>query len=361
MDCRHTFPAKPTLIIAPENSSMGPSIEASFQHPVAISQVMVNFAARYGVDVETCLLGTGITEAQLRDADALVAREQEMRLVENLMLALPDIPALGFELGLRYNVATFGIWGFALRTSRNLREALESAMRYLPLSTAYCRFAIFADQQEYGISADPSEIPHHLRQFLLERDTATAVNLCNELGLSGLRVLRLEFQGRAPAHVDRIAELSGIAPCYECSRNAIVLRRQDAELSLPTYDAHLVQLLEAQCRTQLERRQVAGITGQVRQLLLGSMGLVASLEDVARQLAMAPRSLRRRLEEEGTSFRNLVDAERGQLAGQLLENTDMKLEEMALQLGYGDTASFTRAFRRWFGQSPSEYRKASKR
>ena len=78
-------------------------------------------------------------------------------------------------------------------------------------------------------------------------------------------------------------------------------------------------------------------------------------------LAMAPRSLRRRLTEEGTSFRNLVDAERGQLAGQLLENTQMKLEEMALQLGYGDTASFTRAFRRWFGQSPSEYRKASKR
>ncbi len=340
---------------------MGISKEAGFQHPVAISQVMVNFAARYGVDAETCLLGTGITEAQLRDADALVAREQEMRLIENLMLALPDIPALGFELGLRYNVATFGIWGFALRTSRSLREAIQSALRYLPLSTAYCRLAIFFDQQEYGISADPSDIPHHVRQFLLERDTATAINLFDELALSGLRVLRLEFEGRAPAYADRIEALCGIAPHYECSRNAIVLRRQDAELPLPMYDAHLVRLLEEQCRAQLERRQVAGIAGQVRQLLLGSTGLVASLEDVASQLAMAPRSLRRRLAEEGTSFRNLVDTERGQLAGQLLENTEMKLEEMALQLGYGDTASFTRAFRRWFGQSPSEYRKASKR
>ncbi|MEK6788857.1 MAG: AraC family transcriptional regulator [Pseudomonadota bacterium] len=337
------------------------SNDANFQHPVAISQVMVNFAARYGIDAETCLLGTGITEAQLHDADALVAREQELRLVENLMLALPDIPALGFELGLRYSVATFGIWGFALRTSRNLREALQSAMRYLPLSTAYCRFAIFGDQQEYGISADPSDIPQHLRQFLLERDTATAINLFNELALSGLRVLRLEFQGRAPAHAGQIEALCGIAPHYECSRNAIVLRRQDAELPLPMYDMHLVRLLEDQCRAQLERRQVAGIAGQVRQLLLGSAGLVASLEDVASHLAMAPRSLRRRLAEEGANFRNLVDAERGQLARQLLENTEMKLEEMAVQLGYGDTASFTRAFRRWFGQSPSEYRKAAKR
>lgn len=340
---------------------MGISKAAGFQHPVAISQVMVNFAARYGVDAETCLLGTGITEAQLQDADALVAREQEMRLIENLMLALPDIPALGFELGLRYNVATFGIWGFALRTSRSLSEAVQSALRYLPLSTAYCRLAIFFDQHEYGITADSSDIPQHLRQFLLERDTATAIHLFDELALSGLRVLRLEFEGRAPAYADRIEELSGIVPRYECPRNAIVLRRQDAERPLPMFDAHLVRLLEEQCRLQLERRQVAGITGQVRQLLLGSTGLVSSLEEVASQLAIAPRSLRRRLAEEGTSFRHLVDAERGQLAVQLLAGTEMKLDEMALQLGYGDTASFTRAFRRWFGQSPSEYRKAAKR
>ena len=340
---------------------MGIATHASFQHPVAISQVMVNFAARYGVDVQTCLLGTGILEAQLRDADALIAREQEMRLIENLMLALPDVPALGFELGLRYNVATFGIWGFALRTSRNLREAIQYALRYLPLSTAYCRLAIFCDQHEYGTSIDASAIPHHLQQFLLERDTATAIRLFDELALSGLQVLRLEFQGKPPAHAERIEALSGIAPHYECSRNAIVLRRQDAELPLPMYDIHLVRLLEEQCRAQLERRQVGGITGQVRQLLLGATGLAAPFEEVASQLAMAPRSLHRRLTEEGTSFRHLVDAERKQLAGQLLENTEMKQEEMAFQLGYGDPTAFARAFRRWFGQSPSEYRKVSRR
>ncbi|MDM4772746.1 AraC family transcriptional regulator [Solimonas sp. SE-A11] len=337
------------------------SAEASFQHPVAIAQVMVNFGARHGVDTATCLLGTGITEAQLRDADALIAREQEMRLVENLILALPQVQAPGFELGLQYNVATFGIWGFVMRISRNLREATQSALRYLPLSTAYCQLALFSDEREFGVSADPSGIPQHLRQFLLERDMATAVNLLHELGLRGLHVQRLEFQGRAPAHAGRIQELCGIAPRYGCARNALVLRREDAETLLPMYDAHLVRLLEDQCRAQLERRQVAGVTGQVRRLLLGPLGLVASLEDVAQQLAMAPRSLRRRLEEEGTSFRDLVEAERKQVAVQLLEGTEMKIEEMALQLGYGDTASFTRAFRRWFGRAPGEYRKAQGR
>ncbi|MCX7069808.1 MAG: AraC family transcriptional regulator [Gammaproteobacteria bacterium] len=334
---------------------------SAVRHPVAIAQVMVNFAARYGVDADTCLLGTGVAESALHDPDMLIDREQEMRLIENLMLALPEVPALGFELGLQYNVSTFGIWGFVLRTSRNLREAFTSALRYLPLSTAYCAFTAFADDDEFGISADPGMIPRHLRQFLLERDTATGVNLMRELGLSGIRVHRLEYQGPAPDHAARIEALCGIAPHYGRTRNAIVLRRQDAEIALPMYDAHLVRLLDDQCRAQLERRQVLGLSGQVRQLLLGPAGLTASIEDIAPQLAMAPRSLRRRLEEEGTSFRQLVDAERRQLATRLLDGTEMKIDELALQLGYGDTASFNRAFRRWFEQSPGEYRRRAAR
>ena len=332
-------------------------VSAAFQHPIAIGHVMVNFAARHGIDAATCLLGTGIAEAQLHDPEALVAREQEMRLIENLMLALPHVPALGFELGLQYNVATFGIWGFVMRISRNLREAVQSALRYLPLSTAYCDLSAFTDEDEFGITADPSSLPQHLRQFLLERDTATAVNLVRELGLSGVRVQRLEFRGRPPDYAARIEALCGIAPHYGSARNAIVVRRQDAEMPLPMYDAHLVRLLEDQCRAQLERRQVAGVAGQVRTLLLGPLGLMASIDDVARAMAMAPRSLRRRLEEEGSSFRGLVEAERRQLASHLLQGTEMKIDEMALHLGYGDTASFTRAFRRWFDQAPGEYRR----
>jgi len=338
---------------------MGMSAKTSVMHPVAIVQVMVNFATRYGVDAETCLLGTGITAAQLREADALIAREQEMRLIENLILALPQVPALGFELGMQYNVATFGIWGFALRTSRTLREAIGRALHYLPLSTAYCRFWSVIDEREFAFCADPGAIPQHLRQFLLERDTGTAVNLLKELSLSGIRALGLEYEGPAPTHAARIEALCGIAPRYGSARNAIVLRREDVETPLPMYDAHLVRLLEDQCRAQLNRRQVSGVTGQVRQLILGPLGLVASLEDVAQHIAMAPRSVRRKLEKEGTSFREIVDAERQQLAMQLLQDTRMKLDEIALQLGYGDTASFTRAFRRWFGQAPGEYRKLS--
>lgn len=333
------------------------STPGTFLHPATIAQVMVNFAASLGVDSDTCLLGTGIDEAQLVDSDALIPREQEMRLIENIMLALPDEPALGFRLGQQYNVATFGIWGFALRTSRTLRDAAETAMRYLPLSTAYCHMYTFDDGDLFGVGMDPSTIPRHLRQFLLERDLATGINLLRELSLAGLTIARAEFQGEPPAYADLLAAAIGVTPHYHQARNAMLVPVQAADKPLPTFNANLVRMLEDQCRAQLQQRQLGGLAGRVRQEILGELGLVATLEEVARALALSPRSLRRKLDQEGTSFRQLVEEERRQTAEQMLSSTDMTLDELAFHLGYTDTASFTRAFRRWLGMSPGEYRK----
>ena len=326
-------------------------------HPVVISQVIVNFAEHYGVDKETCLLGTHISPAQLQDSEALISSRQEMALIENLILALPNEAALGFKLGLQYNVSTFGVWGFALRTSRTLHEAMVLGLRYLPLSTAYCRLQLFEENGFYGVIFNADLIPSSLRQFLLERDMATGINIIHELSLVGVKISSIEFQGEPPDYVDYIESQCGFRPIYHSSRNAMMIKVEEASRVLPTFDAQLVKLMNEQCHLQLQRRQQVGIIGQVRQQILGSLGLVASLEQVAEALAMSPRSLRRKLEHENTSFKLLLDQERQQIAKQLLVGSQMKLDELAFHLGYTDTASFSRAFRRWENCSAGEYRK----
>lgn len=319
---------------------------------------MINFAARFGVDRDTCLQGTDIIAEALCDSDALITRNQEMRLIENLLLALPNEPALGFQLGMQYNIATFGVWGFALRTSRTIRDAAARAMHYLPLSTAYCRVYQVEDAGLFGLGLDPEPIPSHLRQFLLERDMATTFNLMKELNFAGIQIAGIELEGDPPEYAALVELLCGFKPVYNSQRNAGLIRTEDADRPLPMFDANLVRMLEDQCKMQLDRRKVAGLEGQVRQQLLGSLGLVATLDDVAKVLAMSPRSLRRKLEQEGTNFRGIVEEERRQIALQLLSCSRMKLDELAIHLGYTDTASFTRAFRRWMSCSPGEYRKA---
>lgn len=327
-------------------------------HPLAIVEVMLNFAQQRGLSAEHCLLGTGI-EVDREDAEErLITREQELRLVENLVLAWPDAGVAGFELGLQYNMATFGAWGFAIRTSRTLKEAVRFALRYLPLSTAYCRVELDEREDPLALVFDGSEIPLITREFLVLRDMATALNLLRELSFSGSQVCGFELAFSGPAGFRSLVQKLGFSVRFNAGRNALFLAKADADKPLSTFDAHLTRILEDQCRLQLGRRRTVGLTGEVRALLLGPMGLVASLEDVAEALAMSVRSLRRRLDQEGTSFRQLVETERKQLAEQLLANSQMTLDELAIHLGYSDTASFTRAFRRWHGQSPGQFRRA---
>lgn len=325
-------------------------------HPVAISQVMLHFARRHGIGHEVCLLGTDISQATLSSGEGLVTRSQEMRLIENVMLALPQTTGLGFELGLQYSLATFGVWGFALRTCKTLREAIALGIRYLPLSTAYCRIWLSEEADAFGVVFDPEPIPSHLRQFLLERDMATALNLFREITLHGIEFQRVEFAGVPDVSPQRVEEICGVAPGLRAPENRIMVTVKSANQAFPGYDPGLTELLEQQCRQRLETMENGGVAGKVRQKLLGQMGLGAGLNDMARELALSPRSLRRKLDSEGTSYRELVDEERKQLSLQLLDNTRMKVEEVAAHLGYTDSGSFVRAFKRWMGVSPSEYR-----
>lgn len=327
------------------------------QHPVTICHVMLNFAALYDVSKETCLLGTGIDEHTLSEIDGVISRAQEMCLIENLIQALPDEPALGFKLGLQYNVSTFGVWGFAMRTSRTLRDAARLAIHYLPLSTAYCEMELFEQDGRFGVSFDPSSIPLSLRQFLLERDIGTAINLLRELGLSGVDLSVLEFQGAELEYRDVMAASCGLAPQFGASRNSLIMSSQDADRPMPTYNPQLVSVFDEQCRQLLRKRQSSGAIESVRQHLLGSMGLVATLEEISEAMSMSPRSLRRKLESEGATFKTIREEERQALAVQLLASSDMKLDGIAFHLGYADTASFNRAFRRWLGCAPGEYRR----
>lgn len=325
-------------------------------HPVAITQVMVNFAQRNGIDRQTCLLGTGIAEDALSKGEGLVTRTQEMRLIENLVLALPEVGASGFDLGLQYNLATFGVWGFALRTCRTLRDAASLGLRYLPLSTAYCQITVCDEEDAFGVVFDPEPIPAHLRQFLLERDMATAMNLIREITFQGVEFKAVEFTGDTDVAADTVASLCGVAPRFHASANRILVSRAGASQAFPGFDAALTGMLEQQCRQRMDTVENTGVAGRVRQKLLGDLGLGASLNDMASALALSSRSLRRRLEQEGTSYRDLVDDERKQLGLQLLSSTSMKIEEVAAHLGYTDAGGFVRAFRRWQGCSPSEYR-----
>ncbi|KZY28468.1 AraC family transcriptional regulator, partial [Alcanivorax sp. HI0044] len=212
------------------------------------------------------------------------------------------------------------------------------------------------DGEAFGVVFDPDPIPPHLRQFLLERDMATALNLVREITFQGVEFKGVEFTGEPDVSASAIESLCGIAPAFHASANRILVNRAGAGQPFPGYDPVLTRMLEQQCQKRMDTVENSGLAGKVRQKLLGELGLGATLNDMASELALSTRSLRRKLEQEGASYRDLVEEERRQLALQLLNTTTMKIEELAAHLGYTDAGGFVRAFRRWQGCSPSAYR-----
>ena len=102
----------------------------------------------------------------------------------------------------------------------------------------------------------------------------------------------------------------------------------------------------------------AGMAGRVRSMILTDLVRHANFDSIAERLKMSPRSLRRRLQEEDTSFRELVDEVRAQVAIKYVRDTSLSIEDVTYALGFNDASAFRHAFRRWTGAAPYEFRRA---
>jgi AraC-like DNA-binding protein len=156
--------------------------------------------------------------------------------------------------------------------------------------------------------------------------------------------------------MDRYAEIFGVPPEFGAAETTMGFAPADFEAPLPQANEHTALFAQAQCRDLLDRRKArAGLSGQVRNLLLERIAYPPSAEQVAATLHLSSRTLRERLASEGTSFRALLDEVRERLAEEMLLR-GLTVSQVSERLGYVEISSFSQAFRRWKGVGPREYR-----
>ena len=317
----------------------------------ASALLLTRLGEERGVPADMVLAGTGLDVAALRAPGTEVSGRQELALLRNLQRAVPD-PDLPLEAGSRYHLTTYGIWGFALASSPTLRDALAVGSRFVDLSFTFCGFAVEEDEQELQLCLDDGAVPDDVRAFVVARDLAGLRTITGEVA-PGLPLERLTVRLPAPADDARWREVFGVAPQFGVARNTAVLASAALDLPLPQADELTAAMTERQCRELVDRRRRrSGVAGLVRDELVRSPADMPDADAVAAALAVSERTLRRRLADEGTSFRALVEEVREALAEELLATGSLSVEQVARRLGYAETASFTHAFTRWKGVSP---------
>ena len=319
--------------------------------------VLVDLGSDHGVAAETALRGTGLNGDLLRSADAEVTPRQEAMVIANLLEALPHIEGLGLQAGLRYHLTTYGIWGFALISSPTLRSAIEVGLRFLDLTFAFSRIQARLVDDEFQFVLDTPGVPTNLQRFAIERDGANIQLLQREVFAAAIPIRRAAFAFPPPVEVAPYLETFGVVPQFDADESIIAFDPTMLDAPLPQANANTAAFAQAQCRELLERRQArAGLSGQVRDLILARPAGPPDAEEVARALRLSSRTLRERLAAEGTSYRALLDEVRERLAEEMLIVNGLTVAQTAERLGYVELSSFSQAFRRWKGMGPRDYR-----
>ncbi|WP_196772996.1 AraC family transcriptional regulator [Mycobacterium asiaticum] len=325
--------------------------------------LMTDFGRAHGLSVSDILDGSGLSEADLGDHSRMIAGRQELAVATNLVNLLGSQvgPAdLGVAVGRSYHVGSFGIFGFACLTSSTLGDAVRFAARFYELSYGFCLPSVTLEGAVAALRLDLPDLTGPVADFLVRRDMAAIAQVMAELVGEPVTFSYIEFASSAPDSGDTAArDAFGVTPRYDAPANVAGLPVALLENRLPQASEMSVAICEQQCQALLERRrQRTGVARRVRDRLASIDGKPHTITSVARQLAMSERTLRRRLAEENTTFRDLVEEVHRVLAEELLATGALTVEDVALRLGYAEATSFIAAFKRWTGTTPARYQRS---
>jgi len=321
-------------------------------------QLLTQLGLEHGLSLDTCLRGCQLSPLQLADPLQEIEPQQELRLIANLLEALPTVSDLGLQAGLRYQLTTYGIWGYALLSSHSFRQAAETGLRYLDLTFALTRIHLSEDAGLAYLHFADSHLPAALQSFLVQRDAAAVLVIQRELTGGPVPLSQVQLRMPEPADTRPFVQAFGLLPHFASEQNCISFARALLDAPLPRANPAMAELCEQQCQALLARRQVrSGLAGQVRDRLLQTPGVLTDMEQIARELHLSSRTLRRRLLDQGSSFRQLQEEVRQTLAEELLSGSNLSQAQIAERLGYSEVSNFLHAFRRWKGQTPQQYRR----
>lgn len=327
------------------------------QRSITSIQTMTAYGASRGLAVRDCLAGTGLRAEDLQDPVMTVSIEQEFAVIRNLLRLLGDSPGLGLEVGECYHFTALGSVGFAVASAASMYQAVEFSLRYLELTFALTTFRLEDDTTHCRIVLGEENVPPELRRFALER----AVGVLHMLARSlfGVKEIAgdLQFSFTRPASVQVYEDILGATPRFGAPRTVIALDAALMKRPLPHANAMALHQAEEQCRKLLaERRAHRGLAERVCDRLARRGGLPPAMQAMAEELRLSVRTLRRRLQEEGTSYMELCDEVRRTFAEELLALPQLSIEQIAERLGYSEAAAFIHAFKRWTGKTPHAFR-----
>ncbi|MFT5814351.1 MAG: AraC-like DNA-binding protein [Psychroserpens sp.] len=325
----------------------------------------LNFIAtiltKNGVSLDRLLKGTDIESHQLNDPEYKVLKEQVITFYRNV-LGL-QIPGVNILLGDSIKLNDYGLYGCTLLCCKRLETALEFSTRYHNLVTKTVSMSLHNDHvdDKNGVSYFRFEdllLTPDLIEFNIELQCAIVLSLAREcLDNKDFAFDELRFSFDKPKHHQLHQAHFRCPISYGQAHNEFVLTNDKLLLKPPRSNPFAMPLLLDQCDMVLNSISTKNeFLIAINQWVAENMHKDIKSEDLASYLFITPRTLRRKMADQGTSFRYIVKELRCEAAKKLIKETQLTIEDIALSLGFNDTSNFRAAFKKWTGKTPSSLR-----
>jgi AraC-like DNA-binding protein len=334
---------------------------ALMKEPGVTSRAIRPLAAGFdalGLRTEEGLTACGIERSILDDGDERITHSAAMRLWQWALAASGDVN-LGLHAALAAPLASFELHAYALLASRDLRDGLRRACRYQRLihESTLLRFDESPGHGELSHTlGDGRSAPRQAAEFL----AALWFRFGRSIAGPRWHAQWLRFDHAAPADT---AEHEAYFGCpLRFGGGCTAVRLANDALDAPNQGAEpaMAEMLDRYAALLLDRAPRADtLASRLRAWVAQGLSSDAiSVLSAARALGVSPRTLHRRLRDEGTSFRSLVEATRQAQALRLLADSQLSIAEVGFVTGFSEISAFHRAFKRWTGQTPAQYRRS---
>lgn len=324
-----------------------------------VSNLLLNKLEELGVSPMVVLRQAGLPVG-LFNQEKILLTTGEFFAFWRAIAEVSDDPAVGLKLGSEERIERYSPPAIAALYSRSFRDAMQRMARYKQLTCP----------EEIHVVERNGECAIQFKWLLAsELEPETLVDLCFawvvNIGRHGvgpsLNPKRVELK-RTDSHRRLLEEHFQCSLKFEAAHNALIFEGADIDRPFLTHNPELLAMvapqLEAELAYQLAQQTVPDqVKATLKRMLAGRR---PAMQEVARELRLSPRTLQRRLTEDGLTFQQLLEDARRELARHYLLHSSLELNETAYLLGYEDPNSFFRAFQNWEGKTPGQWRTINK-
>ncbi len=334
------------------------SMGSSYQRAAAILlRPLVQLLQKQGVDAEALFAKHGIAIADTGNPDAHIDVAASTALLSDAVELIGD-PSLGINMARHAEYSSFGGLGLAIAAGGSMRSVLQRIIRFHRLISDVVRPEFSEDERYVAIhfSANGEHIPHPQAILLVMASIVRLLRIRIDPKLNPIKVQAPEIADMNDAF-HRAMSRYFRAPVDVSPRFSLYFERAAATVQLQASDSQLAAMLDATLNQRLAAIEKGSLAVQLslwieQRLPEGE----PPLAEAASEFCLSTRSLQRRLAEEQLSWKKLIENTRKTLVERHLRIPGMSVTQLAFLLGFADVSSFSRAFKKWYGMTPTQFR-----